>query len=130
MGAVHHFQEVVIVDSLLQPLANGLELLELDHSVFVVVEDGEHLLEPVLGLDLAYSGANDVKVLVEGDGSLLVPEGVDEIEDEGVPAFGSQGLEGLGDFFGVDAATVILVEDLEGFLEIVVVILGDSILPG
>lgn len=85
MSAVQHLQQVVVVYVFLQLLGDGLELLKIKNSVFVDVINCENTLASVLGLALSHLVADDVEEFVEADGSVGVPEGVDEREDEGVP---------------------------------------------
>ena len=85
MGAVQHLQQVVVVYVFLQLLGDGLELLKIENSVLIDVVNCENTLASVLGLALSHLVADDVEELVEADGSVGVPEGVDEREDEGVP---------------------------------------------
>ena len=85
MSAVQHLQQVVVVYVFLQLLGNGLELLKIKNSVFVDVINCKNTLASVLGLALSHLVADDVEEFVEADGSVGVPEGVDEREDEGVP---------------------------------------------
>ena len=85
MGAVQHLQQVVVVYVFLQLLGDGLELLKIENSVLIDVVNCKNTLASVLGLALSHLVADDVEELVEADGSVGVPEGVDEREDEGVP---------------------------------------------
>ena len=64
---------------------NGLELLKIENSVLIDVVNCKNTLASVLGLALSHLVADDVEEFVEADGSVGVPEGVDEREDEGVP---------------------------------------------
>ena len=72
MGAVQHLQKVIIIDSILQPLGNSLELLKVKNSVFILVIKSEHFLDSILGLGLAHSRADDIKELIKGNCSVLI----------------------------------------------------------
>lgn len=129
MGAVEHLQDLVVIDSILQPFGNVLELVEVQHTVLIGVVDGEHSLASVLGLDLTNSAAHDVQVLLEGQGFVLVPQGVDQVQDELVSALSSEVLKSLGDFSGVNGAGIVVVKDVEGVKKVIVVFLADSVFP-
>lgn len=85
MGAVQHLQQIIVVYVFLQLLSNGLELLKIENSILIDIVNCENTLASVLGLALSHLVADDVEEFVEADGSVGVPEGVDEREDEGVP---------------------------------------------
>ena len=85
MGAVQHLQQIIVVYVFLQLLSDGLELLKIENSVLIDVVNCKNTLASVLGLALSHLVADDVEEFVEADGSVGVPEGVDEREDEGVP---------------------------------------------
>ena len=71
-GAVHHLEDVVVVDAFLEIFAHGLELLEVDHSVLILVVVLEDPSKSVLGLALSHSVANNVNELFEVDGASLI----------------------------------------------------------
>lgn len=129
MSTVHHFQQFVIIDAVLQILGNCLEFLKVNDAVLVLVKNGEHSLKAVLGFNLADLGAHEVDEFVEADGFSFVSEAVDELQDEGVSAVDSQLLEDLGDFNGINGSTAVLVKHFEGLLEFVVVLGGKSVSP-
>jgi hypothetical protein len=64
-GAVHHFQQVVVVDGVSQRSGNGLELFEIDDSVFVFIVEGKDSFDSVFGFILTDSGGDNVNELVE-----------------------------------------------------------------
>lgn len=78
VGAVHHLQELIVVHVLVNLLANGLQLLEIDHSSSVSVEESEYLLKSVFCLGFAHLRANEIQEFVEINGSVLISQGVDE----------------------------------------------------
>ena len=129
-GAVHHLDDVVVVEVLVELLRDHAELLEVDHPVLVLVEEGEDPADAVLGLGLADARADDVQELGEGDGLVLVAQPVDEGEDEGVPFVEAQLIEHLIDLRGIDGAASVLVEDVEGLLEVLVVLGEQPVFPG
>ena len=130
VGAVEHLEQLVVVEVLVELLGDGLELFEIDGAVLVLVVDGEHAAEAVLGLGFTNLRADDAEELFEADWLVLVSESVDEREDEGVPLVEAQLLEDLVDLTGVDGAASVLVEHLEGALQFVVVLGGEAIFPG
>lgn len=129
VSAVEQLEELVIIDTVLDPLGNALELLEVNDSILVLVVEGENFLETFLGLGLAYAGADDFKELFEGDCFVLILESKNESEDEGVPLVKSQLLKDFADFGGVDGSATVLVEHSEGFLELIIVLLSKAVLP-
>jgi hypothetical protein len=129
VGAVHKFEEFVIVEVVEELFGDSFELFEVDGSVLVLVEQGEHLLEAVLGLGLTDSVTDDVEELVEVDGSVLVSKSDDEGEDEGVSLVKAEFFKGFVDFSGIDGAASVFVEDFEGVLEFFVVLGGEAVFP-
>jgi hypothetical protein len=129
VGAVEHLEELIVIQVFVELFGHSFELFEVDGSVLVLVEQCEHSLEAVFGLGLSDSGADDVEEFFKVKGFVLVLETDDEFEDEGISLIKTELFEGLADFSGVDAATFILIEDLEGVLEFLVVLSGESVFP-
>lgn len=78
VGAVHQFEEFVIVDVFVELFGDGFELFEVNASVFVLVEETEDYSESVFGLGLSDTGSDDVEEFVEGDWFVFVSESGDE----------------------------------------------------
>lgn len=129
MGAVHHLENFVVVDAVLEVLGNFLELLEVDNSILVLVEELEDSLEAVLGLALADLAGGNVDKLVKTDGLALFFEAIDDPEDVGAPPVDSELFKDLIDFGRVDCAAAILVKDLKGLFQLVVVLGRESVFP-
>lgn len=129
VGAMHHLEDLVVVDSVLDLLCDGLQFLEVNDSVLVLVENGEGLSQAVLGLGLSDARGNDVNELFKVDGTVLILKSQDDREDEGVSAVETELLKNFADFLGVNGSTAVLIENLEGLLELVVVFGGEAILP-
>lgn len=108
---------------------NSPELLIIDDSILILVENGKNFPDTVFGLGLSHSGAYDVQELRELDRFVFVSESVDEGEDEGVSFVESQLIENLIDLSRVNGATAVLVEDIEGLLELIVVFSSEAIFP-
>lgn len=85
VGGVKHFEDVVVVDSVLDLLGNALELLEVDDSVLILIVQGVESLESVLGFGLSDFGSDDINEFVESDGFVFFFKSVDKDEDEGIP---------------------------------------------
>jgi hypothetical protein len=126
---VQHFYDIVIVDGVVKLLGNSLELLEVNHSVLVLVEKGEDSLEAILGLGLTNSGGNDVDELILTDGFVLILETGDEVQNEWVSLVKAQLLKNFVDLNWINGSTAILIEDLEGVDELIVVLSSETVLP-
>jgi hypothetical protein len=126
---VHHLKDIVIVKVFVQLLGDGSELLEVDHAILVFVEDTEDFLEAVLGLGLSDFRANDVQELRELNWLVLVPERMDQRKDERVSLVKSQLIENLVDLSGINTAATVLVEDVKGLLQLVIIFSGEAVLP-
>ena len=85
VGGVKHFEDVVVVDSVLDLPGNALELLEVDDSVLILIVQGVESLESVLGFGLSDFGSDDINEFVESDGFVFFFKSVDKDEDEGIP---------------------------------------------
>ena len=68
VGGVKHFEDVVVVDSVLDLPGNAFELLEVDDSVLILIVQGVESLESVLGFGLSDFGSDDINEFVESDG--------------------------------------------------------------
>ena len=84
VGGVKHFEDVVVVDSVLDLSGNALELLEVDDSVLILIVQGVESLESVLGFGLSDFGSDDINEFVESDGFVFFFKSVDKDEDEGI----------------------------------------------
>ena len=84
VGGVKHFEDVVVVDSVLDLPGNALELLEVDDSVLILIVQGVESLESVLGFGLSDFGSDDINEFVESDGFVFFFKSVDKDEDEGI----------------------------------------------
>ena len=71
MGAVHHFQNLIIIDAILEVFGNSLELLEINNSVLVLIEKFENSLDSVLGLAFTNLTGSNVNKFVEVMGLLF-----------------------------------------------------------
>jgi len=129
VGAVHHLQNLVVINIVLQVFGNLLELLEVNDSVLVLVEEFEDSLNAVLGLDLSDLTGSNVDKLFKTDGLALFFETVDDPEDVGASSVDSQLLQHLIDFGGINGATSVLIKHLEGVLEFVIVLRSETVLP-
>lgn len=129
VSAVHHLQDLVVIDPILELLSNCLELLEVNHSVLVLVEQSVDSLQAVSSSGLSDAGGNTINELVEVNGSVFVSKTVDKGQNEGVSAVEAEFLKDLVDFLGVNGATSILIKDFEGLLELVPVLSVEAVLP-
>jgi len=82
VGAVQHFQKVVVGEVLVERAGHCLELLEIDESVLVLVEKAEHSPQPVLGLGFTNSRADDVQEFLEADRVVGISEPVNQRQNE------------------------------------------------
>lgn len=130
VGAVQQLQKIIVIQIFVKALSNSLELIKFDDSVFVLVVKTENSLETLLGLSLTNLGADNIEELLEVDGVVGVSQGVDKRQNEGVSLIEAELLQNLVDFCGVNCSASVLVEDLEGVLEILIVLREESVLPG
>lgn len=78
VSAVHHLQDLVVIDPVLDLLSNALELLEVDDSVLVLIEQSKDSLQAVFSPGLSNTGSNAINELVEVNGSVFVSKTVDD----------------------------------------------------
>ncbi len=129
VGVVHHLSQVLVVHGLAQLSGNSLEALEVDVAVSLLVPDLEHSGQSFAGFAVAHFRADDLEELVEIDGFVDVLEAVDDLEDDFASALQAQLLEDGLDFDWVDGSSSVLIEQVEGGFELVVVVLAESVLP-
>ena len=130
MRTVHHLQNVVVVQIVLQFLAHHLELLKVNRPVPILVEQIEYSFHPIFGLRLSNSGTNYVQKLIEVDWAFSISKSTYKLKDEGVSLANSKFFKSFVDLSRVDGSTTILIKDFEGIFELIIVFRGDSILPG
>lgn len=130
VSAVQQLQKIVIIEVLVQLLWDGFEFFEINETVLVSVKLTEDSLQTGFGLGLTNSCSDNAQELLEGDGVVNVSQTVDEGQNEGVSLFKAEFFQNLVDLGGINAATVILVKDFKGILEIFVVLVGQSVFPG
>jgi hypothetical protein len=124
VGAVQHLEDVVVVDGVVELLGNPLELIEINHSVLVLIEQSEGLLQTVPGLGLAHPRRNDIDELILTDRLVLLLQTVDQVQHEGVSAVETEFLQHLVDLHGIDGSTFVLVKYLEGIDQLFIVFSG------
>lgn len=129
VGAVLQFKQIVIVDGIVELLSDLLELLEVNYSVLVLIEQSEDSLETVLGLGLAHPWGDDVNELIESDGLGLVPETNDKVQNKGISTIETEFFEDLVDLNWINGSAVILIEDFEGIDQLFVVLGVKPVLP-
>ena len=122
MGAVHHLEDFVVVDSVLKIFSDAFELFKVDHSVIVLVEKSENSLDSVLGLAFTNLTGSNVNELIKIDGFALLFKAVDDPQNVGASSVDSQFFKNLIDFWGINCAATILIKDFEGLLELVIVL--------
>lgn len=114
----------------MQLLADRLQLFKTNHSCALGVENGKNSLDAVLGLCFAHLGTHEVKEFLKADGTANVLESVDEGQDEGIALIETKFLEDFVDFFRIDGAAAVFVENFESGLEFFVVLCCKSVFPG
>ena len=130
VGVVHHLGDLVVVHGLAQFPGDPLEGVEVDHAGALLVPELEHLAQSLATLAVAGLRSHDLEELVELDGAVEGSESLDHLEHDGAAALETELLEHLLDFFGVDGSSSVGVEQLEGLLEGVIVVLADAVSPG
>lgn len=95
MSAVQHFQNLVVVKGFLNPFSNCFEFLEINDSVFILVENGEDSSQTVFSLSLSNSATDGIEELFETDWFVLVSKASDETQNEGISFVDSQFFECL-----------------------------------
>lgn len=83
-GAVHHFEDVVVVHVVAAHFKSVFEFFEVDGSVFVLIQKSENSSDSVLGSDFSDSSSGDVNEFVEFNGSIGFFKFVDNTDDEWV----------------------------------------------
>ena len=78
MSAVQHFQNLVIIKSFVNQFSNRFELLDINDSILIVVENGEDSSQTVFSFSLSNFATDGVKELFEIDWFVLVSKPSDE----------------------------------------------------
>lgn len=75
---VHHLHNIVIIQVLMKLLSNGPELFKINHSVLILIEQGEDPLQSIFGLGFPYSWADDIEEFRKLDRFVLFSKSMDE----------------------------------------------------
>lgn len=102
----------------------------INDAVGISIEQSKDSLEAILGFGLSNLGADDVQELGELNGFILFLKSINQGEDEGVSLVKPQLIENLVDLSGINAATAILIKDIEGLFELIIVLSSETIFPG
>lgn len=130
MRVVHHLRDLLVGHRLAQLPADPLHLLEIDHAGLVCVVEVEDLQQALLAARVAQLAVDDLEEVVEADGLALGLQVQDHLEDGLVALVQSQLLQDLLDLLRVDAAGALLVEEVEGRLQLLQVVGGELFAGG
>lgn len=130
VGVVHHLGQLLVVEGFAQLAGDALEAVEVSEAVALLVPDLEDASQTVAGFGVADLGADDLEELIELDGPVDRAQAVDHLEYDLASALEPELLEDLLDFDGVYGSSVVIVEQVEGVLELFVIALAESVLPG
>eukprot|EP00356_Strombidium_inclinatum_P012781 CAMPEP_0170493156 /NCGR_PEP_ID=MMETSP0208-20121228/13444_1 /TAXON_ID=197538 /ORGANISM="Strombidium inclinatum, Strain S3" /LENGTH=148 /DNA_ID=CAMNT_0010769039 /DNA_START=45 /DNA_END=486 /DNA_ORIENTATION=+ len=126
-AAVDHLLEFLIGHGLSQLLGNSSQVPQGDAAGGVVVEESEDLGDILSGVLVAHTSSHHVEELFKIDASALVLVEVrDHLEDSLVLGFEPEGLHGSTELLGVDGATSVGVEQVEGFLDLLNFVFGKA----
>lgn len=107
-----------------------LEFLIVDVVIIVVVEVAEYGAQSFFGLEISDFRSHQFYKLIKRDGFTFGFEVLDDFVDEGAFAAVAQLLHYFVDFFRVNGARVVLVEQIEGGSQLFVLLGMQSLLPG
>lgn len=111
---MHHLRDLLIIHRLAQFLADPLHLLEVYHPCLIGVVEVEDLQQAFLAAGIAQLAVDDLEEVVERDGLALGLQVQNHLEDRLVPFVKPEFLQDLLDLLWVDAASALLVEEVEG----------------
>jgi len=83
MSAVHHLENLIVVDTILEVFGNSLEFIKVNDSILVLVEKSEYSLETVFGSALTNLSGSDIDKLVKSDGLAFLLEAIDDSQNIG-----------------------------------------------
>lgn len=120
MDVVDYLQHFVVVYVVPHQPRQALQVLELQQFIFVFVQVLEDRAHAFFGFDIAHFRHHQLQELFEVDWFVLGLQTADQAVDEGVFSAFAQLSQDLIDLFGVDEAGMVLVEEVEGVLEALV----------
>lgn len=122
MRIVHHFRYLLVSHRLAQLPADALYLFEVNGAYLVGIVEVEDLQKALLGAGVSQFAVDHLQELVEVYGLALALQVQDHLEDGLVALVEAQLLQDLLDLLGVDAAGPVLVEEVEGALELLQIV--------
>jgi hypothetical protein len=127
VGVVHQFNDFLLVHGLSELSGHSLELLEIDVAVTVLIIVAEDLGLSLDGLGISDDVDYQCKEFFEIDGLPGILDRVDDVSDDEVSSLESQLLHGLVDLSSVNGSTSVLIEGVEGSLEIFEILLAELV---
>ena len=119
-GTLEHFLEFIRTHGLAELLGHAAEVVNVDGSRAVVVEQIEDACDSVFRLLVAQFGGYRIEEVVEVDARRILRsvEVSDHLEDDGVLIFEAEAVHGSLQLCGVDQARAIGVKQVEGFADL------------
>ena len=124
---MHQLGDLVVVEGLPKLFGDSLEAVKVDHSVSFGVPQVEYFLESLPGFIITNLRADDLQELIELDGPVELSESVDHLEDDLAAAGQTQLLQHLFNLAGINGSSSVLIEQIEGFFQGVVIGLTNPI---
>jgi hypothetical protein len=128
--AVKQFEEVVIIDAVMELFGNGFELLEFNGSIFIFVEKSKYSPDPIFCLGFSNFRGNDIQKLLPSNGLIFFFEAVDKGQNKWISLVQSKFFKDLIDFNWINGSAAIFIEDFKCLLELFVILGGKSVFPG
>lgn len=127
VSSLDHLLQFLVGHGLAELAGHAAEVLEGDSVGAIVVEQLEHLVDVLTGILVAHAGRHHVQELLEVNVArfVLVQVG-DHLVDGLVLGLEAQALHGRAELLGVDGAGTVSVEKVEGFLDLLNLVLGEA----
>merc|ERR1719265_2556765 len=129
VSLVDHFLKLLVSHALAKLLGNTLQVLERNLSCFVIVEQTERLQDLILGIAIQDFVGHHLKELLvfNGPTSIIVDIG-DHLLDLFFLRLEPEGAHRNLELLGVDGAGSIGVEEIEGLLDFLFLLVGELLL--
>lgn len=129
VSIVHHFSEFFIVKGLSELSCDSLEAIEVNAAIVFSVPQLVDLGDAIPGFDVADFGAHDLEEFFKLDGFVHFPKTIDHISNDFASALETKLFENLLDFDWVNSSSSILIEEIKGGFELLIIILIKPVLP-
>mmetsp|Transcript_53220 Transcript_53220/g.61005 ORF Transcript_53220/g.61005 Transcript_53220/m.61005 type:complete len:203 (-) Transcript_53220:101-709(-) len=128
VGFVDHFLQFIIGHIFSQFLGNSLQVSEGDFTSFIIIKQSESLEDFLTGVSLGHLSGHHIQEFGEVNSSTTVLVDVgDHLSNFFLLGFEAQSSHGNLQFLGIDGSTAVSIEQIESFLNFLLLFFGELV---